>query len=211
MVEQTRTGPPRGAVYGGQSREERAADRRARISQAALELFAARAYEDVTVAEVCDRAKVSKRYFYEHFSDREDLLLAVHRQQNDWLLAGAAAAAPPDPEDLDALLRPIMTTVVTMLTEHPDSAHVIYINAPRMEVRRRGVQHRNAELLGRLVSRSVPLPRDRMRHERMLLAVVAGVTEVIIDWLERGMEEESAALADHLTAFATATLSASTL
>jgi AcrR family transcriptional regulator len=195
-------------VYGGRSREERAADRRARISQAALELFAARSYEDVTVAEVCDRAKVSKRYFYEHFSDREGLLLAVHREQNDWLLAGAAAAAPPDPENLDALLRPMMTAVVTMLSEHPNSARVIYVNAPRMELRRRGTQRRNADLLGRLVRRSVPRPRDRLRHERMLLALVAGVTEVIIDWLERGMRDEPAVLADHLTAFATALLSA---
>ncbi|MEU9602457.1 TetR/AcrR family transcriptional regulator [Streptomyces sp. NPDC048109] len=207
MAEQSRTTSPRGATYGGQSREERAADRRARISRAAVELFAARSYDDVSVAEICDRAKVSKRYFYQHFTDREDLLHAVHRQENDWLLSGVAAAAPQDAEDLDALLRPMMTALVTMLSEHPDSARVIYINAPRMELRRRGAQRRNADLLGRLVRRSVPQPGDRLRHERILLALVAGITEVIIDWLEHGMTDDPAVLADHLACFAVTSLS----
>ncbi|MFB6552772.1 TetR/AcrR family transcriptional regulator [Streptomyces sp. NPDC056405] len=207
MIEPARATRPRGETYGGQSREERTADRRARISRAALELFAARSYDDVTVAEVCARAKVAKRYFYEHFTDREDLLLSVHRQENDWLLAGMSAAAPKEPDNLDALLRPMMTALVTMLAEHPDSARVIYINAPRMELRRRGVLRKNAELIGRLVRRSVPRPRDRLRRERLLLALVAGVTEVIIDWLERGMTDDPAVLADHLTGFAAALLS----
>ncbi|MFB7085239.1 TetR/AcrR family transcriptional regulator [Streptomyces sp. NPDC056296] len=148
MVEQARATLPRGDTYGGLSREERASDRRARISQAALELFAARSYDDVTVAEVCARAKVAKRYFYDHFTDREDLLLSVHRDQNDWLLAEVSAAAPKKPENLDALLRPMMTALVTMLDEHPDSARVIYVNAPRMELRRRGVLRKDAELIG---------------------------------------------------------------
>ncbi|MFB6551251.1 TetR/AcrR family transcriptional regulator [Streptomyces sp. NPDC056405] len=147
MVEQARATRPRGDTYGGLSREERAADRRARISQAALELFAARSYDDVTVAEVCARAKVAKRYFSDHFTDREDLLLSV-QDQNDWLLAEVSAAAPKKPENLDALLRPMMTALVTMLDEHPDSARVIYVNAPLMELRRRGVLRKDAELIG---------------------------------------------------------------
>ncbi len=206
MVEQERAARPRGDTYGGQSRQERSADRRERITRAAVELFAARSYDEVTVAEVCARARVSKRYFYEHFTDREDLLLAVHRQENDWLLAGISAAAPKEPESLDALLRPMMAALVTLLSEHPESARVIYINAPRMEVRRRGVLRKNAELMGRLARRAVPRPRDRVRHERLLLMLVAGVTEVIIDWLERGMTDDPGALTDHLTGFAVSLL-----
>jgi AcrR family transcriptional regulator len=207
VVEEARASRPRRDLYGGQSRQERAADRRARISRAALELFAARSYDDVTVAEVCARAKVVKRrYFYEH-TDREDLLLVVHREQNDWLLAGVSAAAPKEPENLDAPLRPMMTALVTMLLEHLDSARVIYINAPRMELRRRGVLRNDAEVMGRLLRRSVPRPRDRVRHERLMLTFVAGVSEVMFDWLERGMTDDPDVLIEHLTGIATALLS----
>ncbi|MET7745896.1 TetR/AcrR family transcriptional regulator [Streptomyces sp. NPDC005385] len=182
------------------------AERRERLIQAGLELFAANAFDDVTVADVCARAKVSKRYFYEHFTDRESLLLAVHRQQNEWLLAGVAAAVPQEPADLDALLRPMMTALVHLLADHPDSARVIYINAPRMELRRRGLLRKDAELFGRLIQDTAPGPADRLRRERVLLGLVAGVTEVVIDWLEQGMADDAEVLADHLTAFALALL-----
>ncbi|QNA78363.1 TetR/AcrR family transcriptional regulator [Streptomyces sp. So13.3] len=196
----------RGETYGGQSREARAADRGERLIGAGLELFAARAFDDVTVADVCTRAKVSKRYFYEHFTDREALLLAVHRRQNDWLLAGLAAAAPEEPADLAALLRPMMTTLVHLLADHPDSARVIYINAPRMELRRRGLLRKDADLFGQLIRRTLPEPHDVLRHDRVLLGLVAGVTEVLIDWLQRGMADDPDVLADHLTGFALALL-----
>ncbi|MEV0094902.1 TetR/AcrR family transcriptional regulator [Streptomyces sp. NPDC050738] len=206
MTEHAAAERVRGETYGGQSREARAAERRERLIGAGLELFAARAFDDVTVADVCARAKVSKRYFYEHFADRESLLLVVHREQNEWLLAGVAAAAPQEPADLDALMRPMMTALVHLLADHPDSARVIYINAPRMELRRRGLLRQDAEVFGRLIHRTVPAPADRMRHDRMLLGLVAGVTEVLIDWLEQGMTGDPDVLADHLTGFALALL-----
>lgn len=196
----------RGETYGGQSRETRAADRRERLIQAGLELFAARTFDEVSVADVCARAKVSKRYFYEHFADRENLLLAVHRQQNDWLLDGVAAAAPEEPADLDALMRPMMRALVHLLADHPDSARVIYINAPRMELRRRGILRKDADVFGRLIHRTAPGPTDQLRHERVLLGLVAGVTEILIDWLEQDMADDPDVLADHLTEFALALL-----
>ncbi|AHH97275.1 transcriptional regulator [Kutzneria viridogrisea] len=198
----------RGDTYGGQSREERAAQRRSRIVDSAVELFAAREYEEITVAEVCTRAKVSKRYFYEHFADRADLLLTVHREQNEWLLAGIAAATPKQPRDLEEQLRPMMGALVRMLFEHPDRARVIYVNAPRMELRRREVLRRDAEVFGRLIRRAVGRQRDKLRYERLLLALVAGVSEVVIDWLHRGMTDSPDKLVDHLTDLSLSLLSA---
>ncbi|WP_103339922.1 TetR/AcrR family transcriptional regulator [Amycolatopsis sp. CA-126428] len=192
----------RGETYAGQSRQERTADRRSRITEAAEELFAARSYDDVTVADVCAAAKVAKRYFYEHFADRADLLITVHRELNDWLLAEISAVVPKRPEDLEQLLRPMMQALVTTLYKHPTRARVIYINAPRMELRRRGLLRKDAEVVGRLVRRVVGRQRDRLRFERILLALVAGVSEVVIDWLHRGMTDSPEVLADHLSELA---------
>ncbi|WP_410589331.1 TetR/AcrR family transcriptional regulator [Amycolatopsis sp. lyj-23] len=188
----------RGETYAGQSRQERTADRRDRITEAALELFASRSYDDVTVSDVCAKAKVAKRYFYEHFADRADLLITVHREQNDWLLAGVSAAAPARSANLEELLRPMMQALVTLLHENPRRARVIYINAPRMELRRRGLLRTDAEVFGRLIRRAVGRQRDRLRLERTLLALVAGVSEVVIDWISRGMADSPDELADHL-------------
>lgn len=206
MVDEQQGVVERGETYRGQSRQERAADRRARLVDAAVELFAARDYDDITVAEVCTRAKVSKRYFYDHFDDRAELLSEVHREQNDWLLAGVTAAAPKHPETLEQLLRPMLGTLVRMLSENPEKARVIYINAPHMELRRRGVLRKDAEVFGRLVRRVTGRQRGKLRFERWMLALVAGVTELIIDWLNRGMTDSPDALIEDLTQLTTALL-----
>jgi len=198
--------PVRGETYGGQSREQRAADRRIRIVSAAMRLFAARDYDDVTVADVCALARVSKRYFYDHFADREDLLVSVHREHHDWLMAGIGAAAPKHPDGLGALLRPMMAALVHMLVENPQRARVIYINAPRMERRRRGLLRKDAELFGRFVRPAVRRPRDHAYYDRVLLALIAGVAELMIDWVGRGLTDSPDALVDHLTALAVSML-----
>lgn len=198
MADQAVAAGRRAAAYRGQSAAERAAARRERIVLAALRLFSAKPYADVTVADVCTDAKVAKRHFYEHFANREDLLLTLHRQRHEWLLAQVAAAAPARPADLGALLRPMMATLVRLLAEHPQAARVVYVNAPRTQLPRRGELRAEAEVFGRLIRRAVPAPADLLGYERALLALVAGVTEVVTDWLEKGAPGDPDALADHL-------------
>lgn len=192
----------RGEVYGGRPRHEREADRRARIVAAAVRLFAARGYDEVTVAEVCAQARVAKRAFYDHFADRLDLLLVVHREQNDWLLAELTAAAPKHPASLVELLHPVMTTLVARLLAEPERARVIYLTVPRLELHRRAALRRDVEALSRLLRRVHGRPRDRLRHDRLLLATVAGISEIVNDWLVRGMTDPPGPLAEQLTSVA---------
>ena len=93
-----------------------------------------------------------------------------------------------------------------LLAENPERARVIYINAPRMERRRRGLLRKDAELLGRYVRTVVRRPRDRAYYDRVLLVLIAGVVELMIDWVSRGMTDSPDALVDHLTALAVSML-----
>ncbi|MER7277086.1 TetR/AcrR family transcriptional regulator [Dactylosporangium sp. NPDC000244] len=197
----------RGETYGGQSREERAADRRERLVAAAVQLFAGRDYDDVTVADVCTLAKVSKRYFYDHFADRDALVLTLHREVNGWLLTEVAAAAPHRADGLYAALRPMLAALVRLLAEHPERARIVYINAPRMELRRRGVLREEAELFGRVLAPLAPkLRADTVRYERTVLALIAGISEVLIDWVWHDMRDPAEPLVDHLTGLCVALL-----
>ena len=127
--DQTAVATQRGETYGGRTRAQRATDRRDRIVASAVHLFGTRDYESITVADVCAGARVSKRYFYEHFADRADLVVAVHREQNEWLLGNLAAAAPDGPAAPADVLEPAMRTLVQLLRAYPERARVIYINA----------------------------------------------------------------------------------
>jgi AcrR family transcriptional regulator len=74
-----------------------------RLQQAAGELFQERGYDDVTVAEIADRAGLTKRTFFNHFADKREVLFAGART----LQAGAVqyladTAADGDIDPLDA-------------------------------------------------------------------------------------------------------------
>lgn len=63
--------------YGGRSAEQLTEERRQRLMASALELFGTVGYLPTTVEKLCSHAKVSTRHFYEHFADREALLIAI--------------------------------------------------------------------------------------------------------------------------------------
>jgi AcrR family transcriptional regulator len=70
--------PPRPSRrYAGKDPEERAAERRARLLDAGLELFGTIGFAAASIEAICAGARVSTRTFYELFATKERLILAV--------------------------------------------------------------------------------------------------------------------------------------
>jgi AcrR family transcriptional regulator len=69
--------PPAVRTYRGASAEERQATRRTRLLSACLDVVGEVGVLGVTVDAVCARAGLTKRYFYETFTDRDAALEAV--------------------------------------------------------------------------------------------------------------------------------------
>lgn len=68
--------------YGGLAAGQRRAERRERLLVAALELFTSTGYQQSKIAELCTRAGVSTRNFYEEFESKEQVLLTLHARIN---------------------------------------------------------------------------------------------------------------------------------
>jgi AcrR family transcriptional regulator len=69
-----------------------------RLQQAALELFAARGYEQTTATDIAEAVGVTERTFFRHFSDKREVLFGGQQLLVDAFLAGldeAPADAPP--------------------------------------------------------------------------------------------------------------------
>jgi AcrR family transcriptional regulator len=64
--------------------QQRSEETRDRLLQAALDSFAERGYDATGVAEICQRAGVSKGAFYYHFASKQALFVALLEQ---WLAA----------------------------------------------------------------------------------------------------------------------------
>jgi AcrR family transcriptional regulator len=90
---------PRG--QGAGSREQR----RARIEQAALELFRTRGFDHVTVEDVCHEARVAPATFYRYFGSKEEVVFSYTDDFTQALQSALDLSAHlPEPERLTAVL-----------------------------------------------------------------------------------------------------------
>ncbi|WP_216871030.1 TetR/AcrR family transcriptional regulator [Modestobacter excelsi] len=83
-------------------RERKRAHSRATTVDVAMQLFAERGYDTVTVADICAAAEIAPRTFFRYFPTKEDVLAEPARQMAARLTA-ALAAAPDAIDDAGAL------------------------------------------------------------------------------------------------------------
>jgi AcrR family transcriptional regulator len=77
-------------------------DARERFVVAALHLFTEQGYDDTTVAEIADRAGLTKSTFFRHFADKREVL-AAGQETLSRLLADGITQAPMDATPLSAV------------------------------------------------------------------------------------------------------------
>jgi AcrR family transcriptional regulator len=68
-------------------------DAAGRLQRAALELFLERGYDDTTVAEITERAGLTKKTFFRHFADKREILFSGQEALSQ-LSVDAIAGAP---------------------------------------------------------------------------------------------------------------------
>ncbi len=71
------------------------ADHRTRLLAGLAAALRERSYAEVTVADVVRHARTSRRTFYEHFTGKQDCLIALLEEDNDQIVASIAAAVNP--------------------------------------------------------------------------------------------------------------------
>jgi AcrR family transcriptional regulator len=138
-------------------REVVAESQRERMLVAMAEACATKGYANVAVADVIERARVSRRSFYEQFSNKEDCFLAAYDAGVEALLeeiahaeeaarAGAAGGA-----GLLAAARAGTETYLQLLADNPDFARTFLIEVlgagPDALTRRDAVHGRFADRL----------------------------------------------------------------
>jgi AcrR family transcriptional regulator len=77
-------------------------DAAGRLQQAALELYAERGYEQTTVAEIAERAGLTERTFFRHFTDKREVLFRGSEELQQ-LIVEAVDAAPPSATPMAAI------------------------------------------------------------------------------------------------------------
>lgn len=114
------------------------ADRRIQRSRELLHealgsLIREKPYDHITVAEILDRAKISRSTFYIHFRDKDDLLTSSMRALLLGVLAMQVGAAADDAEQMVAFSLPLLSHI----EQHRRSAKV------RLGERGRAILHQH--------------------------------------------------------------------
>lgn len=174
--------------YGGISAADRRAERRRKLLAAGRQIWGESGITDVTVRGVCNAAGLIPRYFYEQFSNREELLFAVADDVRDELLDALVAAGVGDPGTLTDKLRSALTAFLDIIAADP---HVHRIATGDVSGVPGLARHRKQilDMITEQVIRYTPdvlgadTP-DATQLRRGALFMVGGVNQIIESWLD---------------------------
>ena len=189
--------------YRGVSAEERRSARRARLVEAGLELLGERGWAGTTVRAVCAEAGLTERYFYESFADREALLVAVFDRVAAEAAAGVLAAVAAAPDDDRAKARGAIEAFVEMLTDDPRRARAMLVESvgsAALRGRREAAIRDFAALVSEQGRRFYGTDAaGAVDAELTSLALVGGLSELLVRWLDGDLDVPRERLVEHCT------------
>jgi AcrR family transcriptional regulator len=175
-------------VYRGISAEDRRAERRRRLIDAAIDVIGTEGWSATTVRGVCQRAGLTPRFFYESFADLDTLAVAVFDEIVDAVTGRVLDAITAAPREPRAQAEAAIGTFVRAVTDDPRKARVIFIEALGNEalMKRRLATIRTMARIIAAQSRAAyaPLPVDDTFIDLSATVLAGGVTELLITWLQ---------------------------
>lgn len=111
-------------------------DAQARLQEAALTLYAERGYDETTVAEIAERAGLTKRTFFRYFIDKREVLFwGSERLQQQMVAAIEAAPAPASALGLIGAALDAAGDVFEEVREFAGVRHRIIASSPELRER----------------------------------------------------------------------------
>lgn len=196
--------PRRG--YGGRSAEQLQRERRERLLEAALELFAERGYAGAPIEIICARARVTTRHFYEAFTGREALLLELHRQIVSETRRAVSAVLESAQGDISQRLRAAVDAFVRRYTDDPRRARVVYVEMAGVHLGsselRRALVEEYTDVLKRFASALAGARSLQPVDYRLgALLLIGGISEILVDWLNSSPRPDPKLIVDQLVGF----------
>jgi AcrR family transcriptional regulator len=177
-------------LYGGMDAEERRAERRLKLIDAAVEVYGEVGYRGATVKAICEAAELTERYFYESFVNSEALLVAAYNHVVGHLHEEMSAAADAAGDDPDARLRAALTLYFTRLKQHPKPARVFLLEISGIGPAVDAVKH---EALRAFSDILVPATDPRRGEALFSIGMVGAVIGIAVRWVSKqypqGIEE----------------------
>jgi AcrR family transcriptional regulator len=195
-------------TYGGATADERRRRRRAVLIDATLDVISSDGVKRLGVKEVCARARLNDRYFYESFRDCDEVVAALMDDLAGQAMAAFAETLTTTEPELRTRVRACVETAVEFVTVDPRRGRVLIESQATEALRQRRQQFvfLLAEIMaaqGReLLGAAAPSDVDR---KLIGLTIVSGGLDLTAMWLSGDLDVGR----DHFTDFFTAFILAS--
>jgi AcrR family transcriptional regulator len=181
-------------TWAGTTLDDRKAVRREQLVAAGLDLLGTEGSAGVSVRAVCRHAKLTERYFYESFADREELVAAVYEhvgEQARQVLLDAVAST----ESQELRAERAVRAFVELIVDDPRKGRVLLL-APLTDpaLTRRGLHllPAFAALVGEQLSRG-----DETDRQLVSIGLVGALSNVFIAYLDGSLRVSRERLVEH--------------
>lgn len=183
-------------TWAGTTLADRKATRHRQLIEAGLELLGTTGTQAVSVRAVCRTAKLTERYFYESFADRDALLLAVYDQVAQEAHDALVTAVRDARDELTALVRAAVTSFVELIIDDPRKGTVLLL-APLTDP---ALVQRGAELLPNfttLIHDQLPASIDDTERRLIAVGVTGALTNLFTAYLNGSIDVPRDRLVEH--------------
>jgi AcrR family transcriptional regulator len=197
-----------GRVWGGMTTTEREERRREQLLDAGLEVFGVRGWYGTTVLDLCRTAKLSQRYFYDHFASREALFLAVVDRVAERVEALVRVASTAEGQTPAQRTEGVLTALAEYFTADPRIVRVALVESFATEA----LRGRRAALIASFSALAARLmatlkggaKADPRSLELSALILSGGIAEALVASASGRTPADAPELVAHLTRLYTA-------
>lgn len=177
--------PPR-AELGLREKKKRAVE--AELRRLAMELFAARGFDAVTVDSIAEAAGVSRRTFFRYFPSKEDVFFARRRDQMERLAALVAS-----PRQGEGAFERVRRALLELASEHVENKSLILTEqailaqCPALVAKDLEWDRRAERAFAEALEAGASRDAASQRRARVCAGALVGALRVVIEeWVLRG-------------------------
>ena len=173
------------------ARETQRQDKRARILEAAVRVFADRGFFNATVAEIARAAGVADGTIYLYFKGKDDLLLQLFEEKMAELTASAQAALSEE-QDAPARLKQFIVHHFQAVEKNPELAAVLIVEVRQSAQALRPAEKARLTAYLDLIAEVVRAGQDRgeiaqgISPSVVKRAIFGALDELALGWLRSG-------------------------
>lgn len=170
--------------YGGVSADDRREERRQRLVAAGRRVWGESGLGDVTVRGTAREAGLAYRYFYEHFANRDALVVAVADEVRDELVRTLIDASTQAGGGIEQQLRAALRAFLSVVADDPQMFRIMTSDDAGVE----GLDRRRREtldLVAEVVVANLTAVSDASEADlrRSARFAVGGVYRLVETWL----------------------------